>query len=76
MGDNSTGSGEPSTRSVYLITYSKADMEKVPDKQTFIEIIINSFHKNGDARVIQYACAVEQHTDGTPHYHAVIKLNK
>lgn len=76
MGDTGEGSGEPSTRSVYLMTYSTADLEKVPDRQTFIDIIIDSFNKNGDARIIQYACAMEQHENGAPHYHAVIKLNK
>ena len=76
MGDTATGSGEPSTRSVYVITYSHADLDKVPDKATFVEIVTTSFHNNGVARVVQYACALEQHRDGTPHFHAVIKLDR
>ena len=76
MGECATTSGEPTTRSVYVITYSQADVVKVPNRQTFVDIVTNSFHHNGEARIVQYACALEQHRDGSPHYHAVVKLNR
>ena len=69
-------SNEPCTRSVYLITYSQADIEIVPDKATFITFITDAFNKNGTAKLIQYACAEEKHANGNVHYHAVVKLDK
>ena len=75
MAANATVSGEPSTRSVYAMTYSQADLLKVADKQTFVDIVTNYFYANGDARVVQYACAIEAHMDGTPH-HIVVKLDR
>lgn len=72
----STSQGEPTTRSVYLITYSQADLQKVCDKKRFADIVIEAFHKDGTAKVIQYCCVVESHEDGCPHYHMLVKLNK
>ena len=65
----------PCNRSVYLITYSKADMKKVPSREKYAEIILEGFSK-GVAKVLQYAVCKEQHKDGTPHYHMCLKLNK
>lgn len=76
MSDAAGPSNEPSTRSVYLMTYSKADIVKVPDKATFIDIISDAYSKCGTAKIVQYACAMENHADGTPHYHMVVKLDK
>ena len=76
MSEAAGPSNEPSTRSVYLMTYSKADIVKVPDKAKFINIITDAFNKNGTAKILQYACAIENHADGTPHFHMVIKLDK
>ena len=69
-------SNEPCARSVYLITYSQADIENVPDKDTFIALVTDGFHHQGTARIIQFACAQERHQDGNVHYHIVVKLNK
>ena len=68
--------GEPNSRSVYMITYSRADLQKVPTKESFVELILEAFHRNGTAKIIQYICCVEPHKDGAPHYHMCIKLNK
>jgi len=65
----------PANRSVYLITYSKADLKKVESRQKYAEIVLQAFSK-GVAKVVQYAVCLEQHKDGTPHYHMCLKLNK
>ena len=67
---------EPCARSVYLITYSQADLEKVPDKDTFIALVTDAFNKQGTAKIVQFACAQERHQDGNVHYHIVLKLDK
>ena len=65
----------PCNRSVYLITYSKADLNKVPTRERYAEIILDGFSK-GVAKIVQYAVCREEHKDGTPHYHMCLKLNK
>lgn len=67
---------EPNSRSVYMITYSKADLTKVPTKERFVELIFEAFHRTGTARIIQYICCIERHKDGAPHYHMCIKFDK
>ena len=76
MADTPTTSGEPCIRSVYLITYSHADENKVANKETFSTMVIDSFQNNGQAKVLHWACGKEAHSDGTPHYHLVIKLDR
>ena len=59
-------------RSVYLITLSRADLEKVPDRQTFADIWVRAF--GGAGAVYHWACCKEQHNDGAAHYHLALKL--
>ena len=59
-----------------MVTYSKADLAKVPDKARFIEIVCKAFTSTGTAKIIQYACAQESHEDGSPHFHLILKLDK
>ena len=75
-GDQPGPSNEPSSRSVYMMTYSKADVVKVATKECFIKIVCEAFHKSGTAKIVQYTCSREEHKDGTPHYHMVVKLDK
>ena len=67
---------EPHCRSVYMITYSRADLQKVPTKESFAEIITEAFHRSSTARIKQYICSVEAHQDGAPHYHMCVKLDR
>ena len=53
MSEAAGPSNEPSTRSVYLMTYSKADILKVPDKAKYVEIITEAFNKNGNTNIVQ-----------------------
>jgi len=67
--------------SVYLITYSRADMEKVPNREKFAEIVIDAFEKVNVAKVQQWVVCIENHEQSevgqsTKHYHMALKLNQ
>ena len=66
---------------VYLITYSRADLEKIPTRQTFAETVCEAFAKTRHATVKQWVVSHEMHsntTDSTSanifHYHMALKL--
>jgi len=65
-------------RSVYLITYSQADLSIFPDRQSFTdgvcEVVLNC--EGPKSKVIQWTCSQENHKKQGKHYHMVIKLNK
>ena len=61
-------------RSVYLITYSQADIEKYT-KQSFASMVVNAFEE-GFVKVLQWVCCQESHTLQGEHFHVAIKLNK
>ena len=59
-------------RSVYLITYSRANSELVDSRNSFVRVVLDSF-ANADCKianeVLQCACCEERHKDGGIHYH-------
>ena len=70
-------------RIVYLITYSRADLEKIPTRQTFAETVCQAFAETTNATVKQWVVSREMHantTDSTSaiifHYHMALKLEK
>lgn len=62
-------------RSVYLVTYSQADMAKFPTREVFARAIVESF-STGTAEVVQWVCCREMHRKGGDHYHLAIKLDR
>ena len=64
-------------RSVYLITYSQANLELVPTRDEFARIVLDSF-ANSDpctrSEVSHWVCSQEQHSSGGVHYHMAVKL--
>jgi hypothetical protein len=64
-------------RSVYLVTYSQANLEIVPSRTDFATIVKDAFEKTGTGSTVveRCCCCRENHQDGNPHYHAGIKLN-
>lgn len=64
----------PSTRTVYLITYSKA--EEHWSRESFANVIVETFENNGNATVKQWVCSQEPHEDGRRHFHIAIKLDR
>ena len=63
------------TRSVYLVTCSQVDMDKMPNRTDFAKAVVESFTQ-GSCKVIQWCCSLEDHTSGRKHYHMALKLNK
>jgi hypothetical protein len=70
-----SGVAPSATRSVYLVTYSQASLEKFPLLNDFTKAIMDSFAQ-GSAQVLHWCCSLESHSDGGKHYHMVLKLNK
>ena len=64
-------------RSVYLVTYSQANLEIVPSRTYFAILVKDAFENTGghNTLVQQWCCCREEHQDGNPHYHVAIKLN-
>ena len=66
-------------RSVYLITYSRAQADIIASRSAFAEVIVEAF-KNADPkisnRVLQWVCSEERHRDGGIHYHMAVKLER
>ena len=61
-------------RRVYVITYSRANVETFPKRQDFADACVAAF-EDEKCQVLKYACCYELHEDGTPHYHCAIKLS-
>ena len=59
-------------RSVYLITYSKSNVEIIASRESFAVVVLDSF-QNVDpttkTRVAQWVCSQERHQNGEIHYH-------
>ena len=49
--------------SVYLITYSQADLRLVPTRQAFTDLVLEAVHEN-NATEVQWVCAKEKHRSG------------
>ena len=66
-------------RSVYLITYSKANVEIISSRESFAVVVLDSF-QNADAtsktKVLQWVCSQERHQNGEIHYHMAVKLDR
>ena len=65
-----------SVRKVYLITYSQADVERFPTRDSFVQAILHAFH-DSPANIIQCCCCMEEHSKSSGfHFHMAIKLDK
>ena len=66
-------------RSVYLITYSKANVEIIVSHESFAVVVLHSF-QNADptskTKVLQWVCSQEHHKNGEIHYHMAVKLDQ
>ena len=66
----------PCSRSVYLITYSQADIEKVESRTQLTGMVLDSFCRKGNVTVLRWACSKEEHKDQGHHYHTALKLDR
>ena len=61
-------------RSVYLITYSCADLTKVATREKFAEIWVKAF---GEELIKQWACCCEKHKENDEvHFQLALKLKR
>ena len=72
---NDEGLTERQFRSVYLVTYSQADLTRFPTRQEFAHVVVQSF-SIGTAHVVQWVCCRESHRRNGQHYHLAIKLDR
>lgn len=66
-------------RSVYLITYSRAQPERIESRDSFAVKVLDSFENanpNTTSKVLQWVCSEEKHQDGGIHYHMAVKLDR
>jgi len=53
-----------------LVTYAKADLTKIPTRESFAEAVVAEFnHGQSVVKVIHWACCQESHQDDSKHYH-------
>ena len=62
-------------RSVYLITYSQADLSTFSTRESFAQAIVEKFHSHG-AEVTRWECCKENHVEEGVHYHLAVKLDR
>ena len=62
------------TRTVYLITYSQANLLKFGSREQFARAVVEAFSTK-KVRVLQWCCSLENHKTSGKHFHAAIKLN-
>ena len=62
-------------RSVYLVTYSQADIVKFSSPEDFALAVLAWFSQ-GKAQVLQWCCCREQHKNSGEHYHLALKLDR
>ena len=62
-------------RRCYLITYSQADMQKFPTRESFGEAVVAALTSKQSKVIPQHwACCLEKHSEGGNHYHLSLKL--
>ena len=81
-GDDATEESQPlrsrQVQSIYLITHSRANEAIVPNRESFVQLVLDSF-ENADpltrCEIVQWVCSQERHRDGGIHYHMAVKLS-
>ena len=60
----------------YLVTYSRADLELFPTRESFGKAIAEFFKKgSSQVQVQHFASALDNHQNGWKLFHVVVKLN-
>ena len=60
---------------VYLLTYSKENVEKFPSRQCFLSAVTKAFAETG-AEVSHWTCCQEYNKNKKIHYHMAVNMNK
>ena len=74
---------EREQRLVYLITYSRADLDKIPTRETFSEVVEQAWMAVTGVKLKQWVVALEYHSDASSsearnssNFHMALKLEK
>ena len=61
----------------YLLTYSQADLDIVPNSRTFADIVLEAYNdpKECKVEILDWAACQEPHANSGKHYHMILKLN-
>ena len=63
-------------RVAYLVTYSQADMNIVPNRRKFADTVVGEFNRGSqDNRVLYWVCSREKHHNSGHHFYLALKLN-
>lgn len=73
--DQTASMDRNAVRSVYLLTYSQANIEKFRAREDFASAVVNSF-ASGTASLLQWCCSREPHQNSGVHYHMCVKLDR
>ena len=73
--DTSSTLSNKSVKKAYLITYSNANI-KVFDREKFSSAVVQSFQSATASEVIQWACCLKQHKNGSYHFHMAVLLDR
>jgi len=70
-----------SQRMVYLITYSRADLNRFDSRESFASAVLDTWSTVTSSRIVQFVVCREQHQSTSQngnedHYHMAIKLDK
>ena len=71
----SSNLNDRAVRQVYLITYSKADPEKFPTRESFAQAVVKSVEAT-NTKTELWVCSKEAHQVNGFHYHMALKLNR
>ncbi len=63
-------------KSIYLVTYSQADLTVCSSREKFAEIICAAFNRDGGESVEQWVCCAENHSSYGVHFHMALKLKQ
>ena len=63
-------------RRTYLITYSQADIDAFPTRESFAKVVKEVFtSSNGKSQPLHWSCAREKYANGGVHYHMALQLS-
>ena len=71
----SSNLNDRAVRQVYLIAYSKADLQKFPTRESFAQAVVKSFEAT-NTKIEHWVCSKEAHQVNGFHYHMALKLNR
>ena len=65
------------SKRTYLLTYSRADMTRFPECDSYSKCVLEAFGSGkSTAKVIQWAACLENHNDNKhKHYHMAVKVS-